>query len=340
MSTAKQVEFTGSGIEYTKLWLTNFFLSIITLGIYSAWAKVRNNQYLYGHTNIDGDSFKYTAKPVQILIGRLIAVALFLIYSISSYINVAFGTIVFSLLILAMPWLMVLGLRFDLRNTTFRNVRFHFHGNIGRAYLLALIAPFIYIFTFGLGGPWVHSMFSKYLYNNIGYGKREFSMEPQVGEFYIAMLVGMGIGIGAIVLAVIIAFATSFSLPKEWAQLVVLPVTLIYIIGIVMANAAYRVLIRNHVFSQMGIDNVVQLKSNVSFLRVALVELSNIFILIFTLGLGYGYTVVRRLKVYAEGTQVEPLEQYESVLDEEQREASAVGEETAEVFDVGISILT
>src|SRR5436305_11873488 len=41
------LSFTGSGSEYFRIWIVNALLSIITLGIYSAWAKVRTLQYFY-----------------------------------------------------------------------------------------------------------------------------------------------------------------------------------------------------------------------------------------------------------------------------------------------------
>ena len=33
-------EFRGDGMEYFKIWIVNILLTIVTLGIYSAWAKV------------------------------------------------------------------------------------------------------------------------------------------------------------------------------------------------------------------------------------------------------------------------------------------------------------
>ena len=75
------VEFTGKSGEYFKIWIVNVLFSILTLGIYSAWAKVRTNQYFHGHTSIGGHRFRYLAKPLQILKGRLIAVAVFIAYS-------------------------------------------------------------------------------------------------------------------------------------------------------------------------------------------------------------------------------------------------------------------
>ena len=34
-------QFTGSGSAYFRIWIVNLLLSLVTLGIYSAWAKVR-----------------------------------------------------------------------------------------------------------------------------------------------------------------------------------------------------------------------------------------------------------------------------------------------------------
>ena len=60
-------EFRGDGAEYFKIWIVNIFLTLITLGIYSAWATVRNNRYFYGNTFVDGTSFSYLSKPLHIL---------------------------------------------------------------------------------------------------------------------------------------------------------------------------------------------------------------------------------------------------------------------------------
>ena len=69
------VEFSGAAGEYFRIWIVNLVLTIVTLGIYSAWAKVRKRRYFYSHTRIDGEGFEYRANPVAILKGRLIAVA-------------------------------------------------------------------------------------------------------------------------------------------------------------------------------------------------------------------------------------------------------------------------
>src|SRR6476620_11445195 len=69
-----QLSFSGTASEYFRIWIVNLALSIATLGIYSAWAKVRRKRYFYSQTSLDGEPFEYTGQPVAILKGRVLAV--------------------------------------------------------------------------------------------------------------------------------------------------------------------------------------------------------------------------------------------------------------------------
>ena len=53
-ATALPFIFSGKGSEYFSIWIVNIALTIVTLGIYSAWAKVRKMQYLYRNTALAG----------------------------------------------------------------------------------------------------------------------------------------------------------------------------------------------------------------------------------------------------------------------------------------------
>ena len=75
-------EFTGKTGEYFKIWIVNIFLTILTLGIYSAWAKVRKRRYFYGNTLLLNAPFEYLADPIKILKGRFIVFGCFVIYTI------------------------------------------------------------------------------------------------------------------------------------------------------------------------------------------------------------------------------------------------------------------
>src|ERR1700761_2385520 len=82
-ATRHPFEFQGSGGEYFKIWIVNLALSIITLGIFSAWAKVRTRRYFLGNTVLAGHSFDYHGQPLRILLGRIIALVLLGGYSLS-----------------------------------------------------------------------------------------------------------------------------------------------------------------------------------------------------------------------------------------------------------------
>ena len=77
-------QFHGRGGEYFGIWIVNILLTIVTLGLYSPWAHVRNKQYFYGNTDLAGERFEYLATGKQIFLGRLIAGVLFVTYVLLS----------------------------------------------------------------------------------------------------------------------------------------------------------------------------------------------------------------------------------------------------------------
>lgn len=129
-------EFTGRTGEYFRIWIVNILLTIVTLGIYSAWAKVRNHRYFYGNTLLDGSAFEYTADPIKILRGRIIAVVVLMAYQSAGLVSTSASIIAFALLMIVMPAMIVLALRFRMRYTSWRNIPFSFIPNFKMAYLL------------------------------------------------------------------------------------------------------------------------------------------------------------------------------------------------------------
>ena len=81
--TPIRFSFSGTGSEYFRIWIVNLLFSILTLGIYSAWAKVRRTRYFYGSTSVAGTSFEYHGNPIAILKGRIMAFLLIIIYNIA-----------------------------------------------------------------------------------------------------------------------------------------------------------------------------------------------------------------------------------------------------------------
>lgn len=112
-----EVEFDGRAGEWFGIWIVNLMLTIVTFGIYSAWAKVRRKKYFHQHTRIAGRSFDYHATGGQILVGRLIVLAGVIVYSLLAAMPVL--AVVMPLLLIALiPFLAVRALRFNARMTS------------------------------------------------------------------------------------------------------------------------------------------------------------------------------------------------------------------------------
>ncbi|NNS06942.1 DUF898 family protein [Erwinia sp. JH02] len=139
------VLFHGRSGEYFSIWLVNALLTMITLGIYSAWATVRRRRYFYGNTEIAGDRFDYHARPIDILKGRIIVfVGLVLFFILSSAmpgISLVFALAFFALI----PWIVIRSWRYNALMSSFRGVRFNYLCRVGRAYWTMFLCPVLLV---------------------------------------------------------------------------------------------------------------------------------------------------------------------------------------------------
>src|SRR5205807_238375 len=120
--------FSGDAHEYFRIWIVNLALTIVTFGIYSAWAKVRTQRYFYANTRVADAPFEYLAQPLPILKGRLIAFAVFGTYSLSRHISPQVQLAMALMIFVLVPVLIVLGQRFRARYSAWRSLNFSFTG--------------------------------------------------------------------------------------------------------------------------------------------------------------------------------------------------------------------
>lgn len=150
--------FTGKGFEYFKIWIINISLSVITLGIYSAWAKVRTNSYFYGNTILDESSFSYLADPKSIIKGRIISVILFVVYWAAwEYFSEA-GMVLLVIGCLLFPFFIVSAMSFRMRNTAYRSIRFYFFKDLQASYMVFLLPLGLLILFTGLAYTFADSI--------------------------------------------------------------------------------------------------------------------------------------------------------------------------------------
>jgi uncharacterized membrane protein YjgN (DUF898 family) len=204
--SAHSLVFTGRAGEYFGIWIVNLLLKLVTVGLYSVWAKVRKRHYFYANTLLDGAPFQYTADPWTLFRGWCLAAAAFLLYSMGSQVSLVLGGVFGLVLFLAVPWVIVRSRMFGARNTSHRNVRFTFRPNYREAYVVYGALPLLVPFTLGLAFPYMVYRQRKFQVENSGYGRTSFTFAAGAGDFYRLFL---RVGLGLITLLAILGAAAA-----------------------------------------------------------------------------------------------------------------------------------
>ena len=348
-------QFTGSGYEYFKIWIVNLSLTVITLGIYSAWAKVRRNRYFYGNTQLAGDAFEYLANPISILKGRLIAVAFFAAWSVSQHIHWAAYAALTLVFLVLLPWIMVRSLAFRARNTAFRNIRFTFRSTYGQAFLNFLLLPIVLgVFTLGLIFPYLLYRQTKWQIDNSGFGTEKFGFEARVIDYYkvfgvmlliIFALIGAGflvLGgfVGSLGLAAGVPGADGPNIGAGGAAAMLIGFGVAYFVSLLaylFMFAYVKARISNIMYYGTHIDGH-HFSSDLTAWGVLKVYLINILGIIFTLGLFIPWAKVNIARYMADHVFLIPNGDLNRFVADQQSAVSAVGEEVGEMFDLDIGL--
>ena len=128
------LRFVGSGSEYFRIWIVNLLLTLVTLGLYYPFAKVRRLRYFHGATEVGGHPLSFHADPWKMLRGYLLVAVMFAAYAGAGHFSPVAGLVAFLIVAALWPALWHSSLRFRLANTGWRGLRMHFTGTRGGAY--------------------------------------------------------------------------------------------------------------------------------------------------------------------------------------------------------------
>src|ERR1700688_1387767 len=200
----EQLHFSGSGSEYFGIWIVNLLFTIVSLGIYSSWAKVRRLRYFYRHTEVAGSSFDFHGSPTRILIGRVIALVMLIAYNYSVRLRSPLTIVILAGIAVVMPWLLRNSFRFRLYNSSWRGTRFHFRGTVASAYRVFLLNGFLTLITLYVMAPFMHQRLQAYQHDNTWFGRTRCSFHARAGQFYVIYLLLLA---AAVVFGVVIGFS-------------------------------------------------------------------------------------------------------------------------------------
>lgn len=338
--------FTGQGFEYFKIWIVNILLTIVTLGIYSAWAKVRNLQYFYGNTSLNNSTFEYTAKPLQILKGRIIAMVLLIAYSLLSHFSPMMGLLLLLVLIIATPWIVVLSLRFNARFTNYRNIAFRFDGTVSGAFVAYVVWPIVAMFSLGLLLPFAWRQQLQYIIGNHSYGDAPFKFDVNVGEYY--KMLGIVIG-GSIVFFIVYFMVMGGGAMAMASNPAVMAAAMIPMIGLYLAfylvvGAYMAVTMANIQFNNTTLSDPKNSAADhrfsanwqlVSYMKLLFV---NTLLILLTLGLFIPFAKVRTAAYKAQHTSFVATSDLDTFVAGEREQSNSLAEGVNDLFAMDISI--
>jgi uncharacterized membrane protein YjgN (DUF898 family) len=367
--------FTGTAGEYFRVWVVNTFLVIVTIGLWSPWAKIRKRRFFLRNTWVAGANFDYHANPWPILRGRLIAGALFIAYWFLGELNPRYAPWIALFVAVIAPWIVVSSLRFNLTNTSYRNLRFSFEGTVRDAiaalwpiWLVALSAvlyPPVFdeadsVTRNALSGlaylvfivfyPYLHGKMRLLVLNYSRYGFAPIACSTRVKTFYTIYGRGLLVGIGLYIAAAIIAFALGLaagaagmfaaaaSLPKWFPVLIGIVIALPFACAGVIWYAFTQTRLINATFNLTTISNNVRLFSRITTPQMAKLYITNTLAVIFTLGLAIPWAAVRTAKQRVETTALAVSGDIDDIIADAVPPTSATADAGAEFFSLDIAL--
>lgn len=345
-------KFTGSGGEYFKIWIVNLLLTIVTLGIYGAWAKVRRNQYFYRNTWLDNSSFDYHGDPKAILKGRIIALMLFAAYSQSIKISISLYFVVLGVVMAILPWLIQRSLKFKLRNSSYHGLRFKFDGSTKDAYKTFLLWPVLTLITLYLLSPFTHKRIKQYQHGNSFYGNAKFSFKGVTSNFYkiYGKTLGMYLALFFVLILLGIGMAGVFGAfghfsnvdpkanPMQFLKIIAAVYGFLILVGLFI-GPYFSSRINNLIWNNTQLESF-SFGSHLQARQLFWIYLTNVLGIVFTLGLYKPFASVRLLKYKLENMYLDAdsntLQQF--VSNQAQEPVNAIGEGAADVFDIDISL--
>lgn len=353
--TDMPLEFNGTAREYFRIWIVNLCLTILTLGIFSAWAKVRKKRYFYSHTHIDGTPFQYLARPIPILKGRLIAAAGFVLYYISNHFVTSIYPYILVAGLIAAPWVLIRSAAFNARYSAFRNMTFHLEAGYWDAakklYAFAIVPVFVVSLIvdhmgdkpYFLGAmsviisiffPFLICGIKKFIVEHTAYGGEKGVFKARGGQFFgIYFAAGLIVSVFAIPSGIIAMVLVSTD--KVWltAYLILIPIYFGYVVG----YAYIRAKITNLVWNNTSLGPV-RFKSTLGVMDLTKLYIANALGILASCGFLVPWAVIRTVKYRATQLKVTRGGELTEFVGSQKQSVAAVGAETLDLFDWDLSL--
>ncbi|OWQ45135.1 hypothetical protein CDL60_20535 [Roseateles noduli] len=337
-----EIQFTGSGSEYFRIWIVNLLLTIVTASLYWPFAKARRIRYFYANTLIDGHALSFHGDPWKMFRGHLLLVVLMGTYSAAGHFSPLAGLVAFGVMAAIWPALWRAGMQFRLGNTGWRGLRFGFVGTLKGAYLPVLpiwVMSGIVLTAQAIAGradlsangkpqfgavewlviaatllmalvaPWVMTGIKRYQHNGYRIAAQQGELELGAGSVYWLCLKGAGIGLlvvlGGTIVTMLMSGISIFLGKSQVALMVSMFVSmgLIYLLIFTVVGSFFTARFQNLLWNRTTTDDL-SFTSQLRFVALAKLTLKNWLLTAVTLGLYRPFAAVNTARLRLEAVSL------------------------------------
>ncbi len=193
------VRFRGRGGPLFGIWSVNMALTLVTLGVYFFWGKVRTRRYFWSQAEFAGDRFTFRGTGAELLIGWMKAAPVLALVLWGPGLvdlawenpNAGYWGAGIALVLLGLLWpLAEIGAnRYRLSRTSWRAIRFSFRGSAWPYMKIWLIGMPLWLITLGLWTPFFDTARRRYLLEHTQFGDARFTCDIHGKELFSFYLV-------------------------------------------------------------------------------------------------------------------------------------------------------
>lgn len=192
-SAGKKLIHLGKGSEFALIFFKNIILIFLTLGIYYPWARVEQLKYLYSTTEFNGTRFSFTGTGKEVFKGYLKLYALFLIFFVfftyaslteNNTAHIITLAVFYSFAILILPFAIHGAVRYRAIKTNWNGVHFNYTGISMEMFRLCIKGFLLTIVTLGIYSSWLNVSIRKYIFSHLKFGNLSFDFKGKGDQLF------------------------------------------------------------------------------------------------------------------------------------------------------------
>jgi uncharacterized membrane protein YjgN (DUF898 family) len=315
-SSTATFRYHGTGGSLFGLVFVNGLLTMLTLGIYSFWAKNKVREFHWSHTEMDGDRFAYHGTGGELFSGALKASGILIVLGIVFQILIAVlgGDRASPAVMVGAVLTFYVGIallvcfainnarRYRLSRSSWRGIRFSFHGESAEFLKMMVKGTLLSIVTLGFYTPYFQNQRRAFFVNNARFGTEPFMYKADGSEL-----------MGEYIKAVLLTIPT---LGLYWCW-----------------YSAFK----HRYFWGNTTMRGGRFRSSVTGGELLKLHVVNALLVLFTLGIGTTWAITRMHSFWSDNMALHGTVDW-AAIEQRAQEAAATGEGIAESFDVDVGI--